>query len=189
MFYRLLKTIMLMFFAILFPGKSLPLIDPIVIERVGFFCIQFGSDLQRANMGPIYDTSMANADSIPCGSCPHPLTPGCSVQPVSAIGAIIPVLPDGGDKSLLSSSGHRPQHPPLIIIRIAAPCGWAAGLLLVLAACFFGNCVTWNRFRHLSRITFAGKHGPRGSHPEPHDRPGRQHALGALLVDYQLSSF
>jgi maltose/moltooligosaccharide transporter len=48
---------------------------------VGFFGIQFGWDLQRANMGPIYEYLHANADTIPLLFLAAPLT-GLLVQPV-----------------------------------------------------------------------------------------------------------
>ena len=53
----------------------------IVNMSVGFFGIQFGWDLQRANMGPIYEYLHANADSIPLLFLAAPLT-GLLVQPV-----------------------------------------------------------------------------------------------------------
>jgi len=48
---------------------------------VGFFGIQFGWDLQRANMGPIYDVLGANPDEIPLLFLAAPLT-GLIVQPI-----------------------------------------------------------------------------------------------------------
>lgn len=47
----------------------------------GFFGIQFGWDLQRANMGPIYEYLKASADQIPLLFLAAPLT-GLLVQPV-----------------------------------------------------------------------------------------------------------
>ena len=40
-------------------------ISQIINMSVGFFGIQFGWDLQRANMGVIYDNLGADADKIP----------------------------------------------------------------------------------------------------------------------------
>ena len=40
-------------------------LSQIINMSVGFFGIQFGWDLQRANMGPIYEHLHANADDIP----------------------------------------------------------------------------------------------------------------------------
>ena len=53
----------------------------IINMSVGFFGIQFGWDLQRANMGPIYDVLGANPDDIPFLSLAAPLT-GLIVQPI-----------------------------------------------------------------------------------------------------------
>src|ERR1044072_2606984 len=47
----------------------------------GFFGIQFGWDLQRANMGPIYDYLKASPDQIPLLFLAAPLT-GLLVQPI-----------------------------------------------------------------------------------------------------------
>jgi maltose/moltooligosaccharide transporter len=56
-------------------------ISQIINMSVGFFGIQFGWDLQRANMGPIYDVLGANADEIPLLFLAAPLT-GLLVQPI-----------------------------------------------------------------------------------------------------------
>ncbi len=48
---------------------------------VGFFGIQFGWDLQRANMGPIYEYLKASPDQIPLLFLAAPLT-GLIVQPI-----------------------------------------------------------------------------------------------------------
>src|SRR5262245_22829874 len=53
----------------------------IINMSVGFFGIQFGWDLQRANMGPIYEHLHASADKIPILFLAAPLT-GLLVQPV-----------------------------------------------------------------------------------------------------------
>ncbi len=53
----------------------------IINMSVGFFGIQFGWDLQRANMGPIYEHLHASADRIPFLFLAAPLT-GLLVQPV-----------------------------------------------------------------------------------------------------------
>src|SRR5437588_1537861 len=47
----------------------------------GFFGIQFGWDLQRANMGPIYEYLKATPDQIPLLFLAAPLT-GLIVQPI-----------------------------------------------------------------------------------------------------------
>ncbi len=56
-------------------------ISEIINMSVGFFGIQFGWDLQRANMGPIYDVLGANPDEIPLLFLAAPLT-GLIVQPI-----------------------------------------------------------------------------------------------------------
>jgi maltose/moltooligosaccharide transporter len=56
-------------------------ISEIINMSVGFFGIQFGWDLQRANMGPIYDVLGANPDEIPLLFLAAPLT-GLMVQPI-----------------------------------------------------------------------------------------------------------
>jgi maltose/moltooligosaccharide transporter len=56
-------------------------LSQIINMSVGFFGIQFGWDLQRANMGPIYEHLHANADEIPLLFLAAPLT-GLLVQPV-----------------------------------------------------------------------------------------------------------
>lgn len=56
-------------------------ISQIINMSVGFFGIQFGWDLQRANMGPIYEHLHANADEIPLLFLAAPLT-GLIVQPI-----------------------------------------------------------------------------------------------------------
>ncbi len=53
----------------------------IINMSVGFLGIQFGWDLQRANMGPIYEHLHADADKIPLLFLAAPLT-GLLVQPV-----------------------------------------------------------------------------------------------------------
>jgi len=56
-------------------------ISQIINMSVGFFGIQFGWDLQRANMGPIYDVLGAHPDDIPLLFLAAPLT-GLLVQPI-----------------------------------------------------------------------------------------------------------
>jgi maltose/moltooligosaccharide transporter len=56
-------------------------IREIINMSVGFFGIQFGWDLQRANMGPIYEYLHADADKIPLLFLAAPLT-GLIVQPI-----------------------------------------------------------------------------------------------------------
>ncbi|MEY4885643.1 MAG: hypothetical protein RL151_952, partial [Bacteroidota bacterium] len=60
------------------PSLSL---QQIINMSVGFFGIQFGWDLQRANMGRIYENLGANPDEVPLLFLAAPLT-GLLVQPV-----------------------------------------------------------------------------------------------------------
>jgi maltose/moltooligosaccharide transporter len=56
-------------------------ISEIINMSVGFFGIQFGWDLQRANMGRIYESLGANPDQVPLLFLAAPLT-GLLVQPI-----------------------------------------------------------------------------------------------------------
>ena len=56
-------------------------IAEIIKMSVGFFGIQFGWDLQRANMGRIYESLGANPDQVPLLFLAAPLT-GLLVQPI-----------------------------------------------------------------------------------------------------------
>ncbi len=61
--------------------KPLLSISQIINMSVGFFGIQFGWDLQRANMGRIYENLGANPDQVPLLFLAAPLT-GLLVQPI-----------------------------------------------------------------------------------------------------------
>lgn len=73
------------------PATAPPPAKPIIKPRLnflqifnmsfGFFGIQFGWDLQRANMGPIYEYLKASPDQIPLLFLAAPLT-GLIVQPI-----------------------------------------------------------------------------------------------------------
>src|ERR1044071_3587545 len=56
-------------------------VSQIINMSVGFLGIQFGWDLQRANMGPIYEYLHASPDQIPLLFLAAPLT-GLIVQPI-----------------------------------------------------------------------------------------------------------
>lgn len=56
-------------------------LSQIINMSVGFFGIQFGWDLQRANMGRIYESLGANPDQVPILFLAAPLT-GLLVQPI-----------------------------------------------------------------------------------------------------------
>src|SRR5437763_1102692 len=56
-------------------------ITHLYVMNFGFFGIQFGWDLQRANMGPIYEYLKASPDQIPLLFLAAPLT-GLIIQPI-----------------------------------------------------------------------------------------------------------
>src|ERR1700754_2536076 len=56
-------------------------LSQIINMSVGFFGIQFGWDLQRANMGSIYENLGANPDEVPFLFLAAPFT-GLIVQPI-----------------------------------------------------------------------------------------------------------
>jgi maltose/moltooligosaccharide transporter len=115
----------------------------IINMSVGFFGIQFGWDLQRANMGPIYEYLHADADKIPILFLAAPLT-GLLVQPVIGYMSDRTWHPKFGRRrpyfligAILSSIG--------LVLMPHSPALWvAAGLLWVLDV--FGN-VTMEPFR------------------------------------------
>lgn len=118
-------------------------IAQIINMSVGFFGIQFGWDLQRANMGPIYEYLHADADKIPILFLAAPLT-GLLVQPV--IGYM-------SDRTWHPTLGRRRPYFLVgaiftsigLILMPHSPALWvAAGLLWVLDV--FGN-VTMEPFR------------------------------------------
>ncbi|RZK41073.1 MAG: MFS transporter [Pedobacter sp.] len=61
--------------------KPMLSLSQIINMSVGFFGIQFGWDLQRANMGRIYENLGANPDQVPLLFLAAPLT-GLIVQPI-----------------------------------------------------------------------------------------------------------
>ncbi len=63
------------------PQKPMLNLSQIINMSVGFFGIQFGWDLQRANMGRIYENLGANPDQVPLLFLAAPLT-GLIVQPI-----------------------------------------------------------------------------------------------------------
>lgn len=108
----------------------------IINMSIGFFGIQFGWDLQRANMGPIYEYLHAEADKIPILFLAAPLT-GLIVQPVIGYLSDRTWHPKWGRRrpyfligAIFSSLG--------LILMPHSPVLWmAAGLLWVLDV--FGN--------------------------------------------------
>lgn len=108
----------------------------IVNMSVGFFGIQFGWDLQRANMGPIYEYLHANADSIPLLFLAAPLT-GLLVQPVIGYMSDHTWSPRWGRRRPYFFVGAVVSSIALIFMPHSSALWMAAGLLWVLDV--FGN--------------------------------------------------
>jgi len=108
----------------------------IVNMSVGFFGIQFGWDLQRANMGPIYEYLHANADTIPLLFLAAPLT-GLLVQPVIGYMSDHTWHPRWGRRRPYFFTGAVVSTIALIFMPHSSALWIAAGLLWVLDV--FGN--------------------------------------------------
>jgi maltose/moltooligosaccharide transporter len=111
-------------------------ISQIINMSVGFFGIQFGWDLQRANMGPIYDVLGANADDIPLLFLAAPLT-GLLVQPVIGYLSDRTWHPRWGRRRPYFFVGALLSSIALIFMPHSGSLWVAAGLLWVLDV--FGN--------------------------------------------------
>ena len=120
----------------------LPLSE-IINMSVGFFGIQFGWDLQRANMGVIYDNLGANADKIPYLFLAAPLT-GLLVQPVIGYFSDRTWHPKLGRRRPYFLLGAILSSIALLIMPHSSTLWMAAGLLWVLDV--FGN-VSMEPFR------------------------------------------
>ncbi len=120
----------------------LPLSE-IINMSVGFFGIQFGWDLQRANMGVIYDNLGADADKIPYLFLAAPLT-GLLVQPVIGYLSDRTWHPKFGRRRPYFLLGAILSSLALLIMPHSSALWMAAGLLWVLDV--FGN-VTMEPFR------------------------------------------
>ena len=103
---------------------------------VGFFGIQFGWDLQRANMGPIYEYLHANADTIPLLFLAAPLT-GLLVQPVIGYMSDHTWHPRWGRRRPYFFAGAVVSTIALVFMPHSSALWMAAGLLWVLDV--FGN--------------------------------------------------
>ncbi len=111
-------------------------ISQIINMSVGFFGIQFGWDLQRANMGPIYDVLGANADEIPLLFLAAPLT-GLIVQPIIGYMSDRTWHPKWGRRRPYFFFGAVLSSIALIFMPHSPELWMAAGLLWVLDT--FGN--------------------------------------------------
>ncbi|MGZ3959047.1 MAG: MFS transporter [Flavisolibacter sp.] len=115
----------------------------IINMSVGFFGIQFGWDLQRANMGPIYDVLGAHADDIPLLFLAAPLT-GLIVQPIVGYLSDRTWHPKWGRRRPYFFIGAVLSSIAIILMPQSSALWMAAGLLWVMDV--FGN-VSMEPFR------------------------------------------
>jgi maltose/moltooligosaccharide transporter len=115
----------------------------IINMSVGFFGIQFGWDLQRANMGRIYENLGANADDVPLLFLAAPLT-GLLVQPIIGYLSDRTWHPKWGRRRPYFMIGAIISSIALIFMPHSGSLFMAAGLLWVLDV--FGN-VSMEPFR------------------------------------------
>jgi maltose/moltooligosaccharide transporter len=108
----------------------------IINMSVGFFGIQFGWDLQRANMGPIYERLHADADKIPLLFLAAPLT-GLLVQPIIGYMSDRTWHPFWGRRRPYFFVGALLSSIALLFMPHSSVLWMAAGLLWVLDT--FGN--------------------------------------------------
>lgn len=108
----------------------------IINMSVGFFGIQFGWDLQRANMGRIYENLGANPDEVPLLFLAAPLT-GLLIQPVIGYISDRTWHPRWGRRRPFFMIGAILSSIALIFMPHSSELWMAAGLLWVLDV--FGN--------------------------------------------------
>lgn len=118
-------------------------ISEIINMSVGFFGIQFGWDLQRANMGRIYENLGANPDEVPMLFLAAPLT-GLLVQPIIGYLSDNTWHPKWGRRRPYFLIGAILSSIALIFMPYSSTLWMAAGLLWVLDV--FGN-VSMEPFR------------------------------------------
>lgn len=111
-------------------------LSEIINMSVGFFGIQFGWDLQRANMGRIYEGLGANPDDVPLLFLAAPLT-GLLVQPIIGYFSDKTWHPTFGRRRPYFFIGALISSIALIFMPHSATLWMAAGLLWVLDV--FGN--------------------------------------------------
>lgn len=111
-------------------------ISEIINMSVGFFGIQFGWDLQRANMGRIYEGLGANPDDVPLLFLAAPLT-GFLVQPLIGYMSDRTWHPKFGRRHPYFFFGALISSIALIFMPHSSTLWMAAGLLWVLDV--FGN--------------------------------------------------
>ena len=118
-------------------------LSQIINMSVGFFGIQFGWDLQRANMGRIYENLGANPDQVPILFLAAPLT-GLLVQPVIGYMSDRTWHPKWGRRRPYFMIGAILSSIALIFMPHSSSLFMAAGLLWVMDV--FGN-VSMEPFR------------------------------------------
>src|SRR5262245_51029465 len=118
-------------------------ISDIINMSIGFFGIQFGWDLQRANMGRIYENLGAHPDQVPLLFLAAPLT-GLLVQPVIGYLSDRTWHPRWGRRRPYFLIGAIISSIALVIMPHSSSLFMAAGLLYVMDV--FGN-VTMEPFR------------------------------------------
>lgn len=111
-------------------------LSQIINMSVGFFGIQFGWDLQRANMGRIYENLGANPDQVPLLFLAAPLT-GLLVQPIVGYLSDRTWHPKWGRRRPYFMIGAITSSIALIFMPHSTGLWMAAGLLWVLDV--FGN--------------------------------------------------
>jgi len=109
-------------------------LSQIINMSVGFFGIQFGWDLQRANMGPIYENLGANADDVPILFLAAPLT-GLLVQPIIGYMSDRTWHPKWGRRRPYFMIGAILSSIALLAMPNSSELWMAAGLLWVLDVC------------------------------------------------------
>jgi len=118
-------------------------LSEIINMSVGFFGIQFGWDLQRANMGRIYENLGANPDQVPLLFLAAPLT-GLLVQPVIGYMSDRTWHPRWGRRRPYFMIGAILSSIALVLMPHSGTLFMAAGLLWVMDV--FGN-VSMEPFR------------------------------------------
>lgn len=108
----------------------------IINMSVGFFGIQFGWDLQRANMGRIYENLGANPDQVPILFLAAPLT-GLLVQPIIGYMSDRTWHPKWGRRRPYFMIGAILSSIALVFMPFSSELWMAAGLLWILDV--FGN--------------------------------------------------
>lgn len=111
-------------------------LSQIINMSVGFFGIQFGWDLQRANMGPIYEHLHAKAEDIPILFLAAPLT-GLLVQPIIGYMSDRTWSPRFGRRRPYFFVGAVLSTIALVLMPHSSMLWMAAGLLWVMDV--FGN--------------------------------------------------